>query len=217
MNADRVPLWPGIALIAAAIINVSAEALVASAWDVRPYSYIDDYVNFLGSPFAGEFQGVTISSPLWFVMSAAWIVSGALIAAASIRLARGSYGWRKGLVIAFAALQAIGLLLFAVIPLGPATLAAGLLGAYLTGAFLSVVAGNALAVSAGLSSRALGISRPIGVAGLVLGAVGLASIPITYGWVPVGLAERISVYTYLAWAILTGIAVIRARRAAATA
>jgi hypothetical protein len=33
------------------------EAVVASAWDLRRYSYADDCVNVLGSRFSGEFEG----------------------------------------------------------------------------------------------------------------------------------------------------------------
>lgn len=87
--------WVGAALAGAAVFNVAAEAIVASAWDVRGYSYVEDYVNFLGSPFAGEFEGVTISSPLWWLRSAAWIATGVLIAAASIGLSRRLTGRRR--------------------------------------------------------------------------------------------------------------------------
>ena len=30
-----------------------------------------------------------------------------------------------------------------------------------------------------------------------------------YGWTPTGLAERISLYSYLLWALITGTALIR--------
>src|SRR3954466_15479071 len=86
--ARPVARWAGFALVAAVLISVSAEAVVAAPWDRRPYSYLDDYVNFLGTPYAGEFRGFFISSPRWWLMSVAWIVSGTLIAAAGIALAR---------------------------------------------------------------------------------------------------------------------------------
>ena len=204
--------WPAIALVIGAIVTVAAEAIAASAWDVRPYSYADDYVNFLGSPFVGEFEGITISSPLWLVMSIGWIVSGVLIGAAGVRLSLDLARKRRAWVIALSALQALGLILFAAIPLGPDTIAAGLLGLYLAGAFLSVIAGNALILFIGTAWRALGMTRPVGVAVIALGAVGLISIPVTYGWAPIGIAERISVYTFLAGAVITGIALLVRRR-----
>jgi hypothetical membrane protein len=202
----RPARWPGPVLVVAVLVNATCEAIVAAAWDVRPYSYVDDYINFLGSPFVGDFQGFVISSPLWFVMSAAWIVSGVLVAVAGIRLSRDLTGWPKRLVAGFAVLQAVALILFAAVPLDPATIESGLLAVYLTGAFLSIITGNALAITAGASWRQLGLPRAVGVAGVVLGAVGLVNVPATYGWLATGIAERISVYTFFAWAVLTGVA-----------
>lgn len=204
-----VARWAGPALIAVALVNLIAEAIVASAWDRRPYSYVDDYVNFLGSPFAGEFRGVLISSPLWWLMSIAWIVAGALAAAVSIALGRRLTGWRRRTITALGSAQAIALILFAVFPLGPARFDDGTLPLYLAGAFLSIIAGNALAIVTGLSHRPLGLPRRLAIVSITIGAIGLLNIPLTYGWVPAGLAERISLYSYLLWALLTGLALIR--------
>ena len=204
-----VTRWAGPALIAAALLTVFAEAVVAGAWDRRPYSYVDDYVNFLGSPFAGEFRGVLISSPLWWLMSAAWIVSGILIAAATTALGRGLTGWRRRTIPALGVAQAIALVLFAVFPLGPARFTDGTLPLYLLGAFLSIIAGNALAITTGLAGRSLGLPRWLAVGSTALGVLGLLNIPLTYGWVPTGLAERVSLYSYLLWALATGLALTR--------
>jgi hypothetical protein len=204
-----IPRWAGPALIAAALVYLIAEAIVARAWDQRPYSYVDDYVSFLGSPFAGEFGGVLISSPLWWLMSIAWVVAGALVAAASIALSRQLTGWRKWTILALATAQAIALILFAGFPLGPARFVDGTLPLYLFGAFLSIIAGNALAIVTGLSCRPLGLPRWLAIACITTGTVGLLNIPLTYGWMPTGLAERISLYSYLLWALITGLALIR--------
>ena len=207
--------WVGGALAGAAVVNVAAEAVVAGAWDVRGYSYVDDYVNFLGSPFTGVFQGITIASPLWWLMSAAWIATGTLIAAASIGLSRRLTGWRRRTIAALGLAQGVALVLFAVFPLGPQTMVDGTLPLYLVGAFLSIIAGNALAVVTGLSGRALGLPRWLSTGSIVIGAIGLINIPATYGWTPTGVAERISVYSYLLWALCLGVSTLRARRNAA--
>ena len=138
------PRWTGVALLVASVGFLVVEAVVAAGWDVRPYSYADDYVNFLGSRFVGEFEGYTISSPRWLLMDVGWIGSGVLVAAAATRLATALRGWRRALVVVLGAVVALGLVVFAVVPLGPATLAAGLLPLYLAGAFGSIGAGNAL-------------------------------------------------------------------------
>lgn len=87
-SAASEAVQAGPALVAAAAVYVLGEVVVAAAWDQRQYSYAQDYVNFLGSPFAGTFQGVLISSPLWWLMSVAWVLTGALIAAAALALSR---------------------------------------------------------------------------------------------------------------------------------
>ena len=207
-SISRSARWPGIALIGGAIVTIAAEAITASAWTVRPYSYANDYVNFLGAPFTGQFEGITISSPLWLLMSIGWILSGVLIAAAGIALSRQLAVKRRVVVVIVSVLQAIGLILFATIPLGPDTIASGLLGLYLAGAFLSVIAGNALIVAVGTAWRQLGLPRPTGIASAILGVIGLISIPATYGWAPIGIAERISVYSFLAGAAIIGISLL---------
>jgi hypothetical protein len=199
----------GAALAGAAVIYLSVEAIVATAWDRRPYSYVDDYVNFLGSRYAGEFREYTISSPLWWLMGLAWILTGALIAAAVITLSRRLTGWRRTTIAALGAAQAVALALFAVFPLSQQTIDNGTLALYLIGAFLSIIAGNALAIVTGLSRKGLGLPRWLGITSITLGVIGLANIPATYGWVPTGVAERISLYSYLLWALTTGVALLR--------
>lgn len=215
--ATTTARWVGAALIAAVTTYLVAEAVVAVAWDRRSYSYIDDYVNFLGSPFEGNFEGFLISSPLWWVMSIAWILTGVLLAAASIGLSRGLTGWRQRTVASLGVTEGIALLLFAVFPLGPETMDNGTLPLYLLGAFLSIIAGNALAIVTGLSGRDLGLPRWLARSGLVLGAAGLINIAATYGWTPTGLAERISLYSFLLWALLMGVHFLKVRNGTARA
>jgi hypothetical membrane protein len=199
----------GPALIAAVLVNLIAEAVVAAAWDRRPYSYVEDYVNFLGNPFVGDFEGFLISSPLWWLMSIAWIVSGTLVAAASVALSRRLTGWRKRTIAGLGLAQGFALILFAAFPLGPARFDDGTLVLYLIGAFLSIIAGNVLAIVTGLSGAALGLPRWLTRTSIALGAVGLLNIPLTYGWTPTGVAERISLYSYLLWALITGLVLLR--------
>lgn len=207
--------WTGAALLTAMLGFFLTEAIVASAWDERPYSYADDYVSFLGSRYTGTFEGYSISSPLWMLMDVGWIASGALIATAVIRIAR-QLPRRRGIVVTvLAACLAAALIVFALVPLGPETVTQGLLPLYLVAAFLSIIAGNGLAIAIGLSWSLLRLPRRAGIAGTVLGVVGLASIPATYGWLAIGIAERIPMYSFLLWAAITGSALIRTRHTSA--
>ena len=205
---STLPRWVGASLAAAGLVNVAAEAITASAWNVRPYSYVQDYVNFLGSPFTGVFQDIQISSPLWFVMTSGWIVTALLIAIAGIGISSALRRGKRITIATLAISQAVALILFAAVPLGQATIDRGLLVLYLLGAFLSIIAGNALAITFGLFSKPLGIPRWLRVLSITLGSLGLVSIAVTYGWMPVGMAERISVYSYLTWAIITGMTLL---------
>lgn len=216
-TVTRPPRWTGAALLLAGVGFLVVEAVVAAAWDVRPYSYADDYVNFLGSRFVGEFGGYAISSPRWLLMDVGWVVTGLLVAAAALRLAAGLRGWRRGLVAGAGVVVALGLVVFAVVPLGPGTIAAGLLPLYLAGAFGSIVAGNALAILVGALGRRFGLPTGVRVVSVGLGVLGLVSIPVTYGWLAIGVAERIPMYTFLAWAVLTGAALMVGKRASTDA
>jgi hypothetical protein len=210
-TSARPPRWTGAALLLAGVGFVVVEAVVAAGWDVRPYSYADDYVNFLGSRFVGDFEGYAISSPRWLLMDVGWVGTGLLVAVAAARLAKGLRGWRRALVVALGAVVAVGLVVFAVVPLGPATIAAGLLPLYLSGAFGSIGAGNALAIAVGLLGRRFGLPATVRAAGVGLGVLGLLSIPVTYGWLAIGVAERIPMYTFLAWAVVTGAALLASK------
>ena len=57
-------------------------------------------------------------------------------------------------------------------------------------------------------SRPLGLPRPVRIIGLALGILGLVSIPATYGSLAIGVAERIPLYSFLAWAAVTGAALL---------
>jgi hypothetical protein len=203
--------WTGLALVFSSAGFLIVEAIVAAAWDRRPYSYANDYVNFLGSRFVGDFEGYSISSPLWLLMDVGWVLTGVLIAGAAVRLASALPGWRRTVIIILAVALALALLVFAAFPLGPQTIAAGLLPLYLAGAFLSIIAGNGLAILLSAMARVLGLPRPIRIAGVALGLFGLLSIPVTYGWLAIGVAERIPLYSFLAWAAVTGIALLFTR------
>ncbi|MGB7449336.1 MAG: DUF998 domain-containing protein [Ornithinimicrobium sp.] len=156
---------------------------------------------------------VEISSRLWWVMTTVWLLTGKLNAAASIGLSRRLTGWRRRRTTLSLGLAAgVALILFAVVPLGPDTMTKGTLPLYLFGAFGSIIFGNALAITNGLSQHSLALPRWLATGSIALGAIGLINIPATYGWAPTGVAESISVYSYILWALLTGIVIARTRR-----
>ena len=98
--------------------------------------------------------------------------------------------------------------LFVLFPKSASTEANGTIGLYWTGALVSLVAGNALAIALGRPWRRLGVPRTVGLAGVLLGTAGLVAAVVTLGWLAIGVAERISVYSVLLWQIILGGALV---------
>jgi hypothetical protein len=76
-----------------------------------------------------------------------------------------------------------------------------------------------ISLVAGVGSRRVSAPRAYSGASIALGAVGLASLAALLvngaaGPVPAGILERGSVYSIIAWELMTGIALLRRRRAA---
>ena len=63
----------------------------------------------------------------------------------------------------------------------------------------------------GLLGRRFGLPVAVRALSVALGVVGLLSIPVTYGWLAIGIAERIPMYTFLAWAVVTGAALLASK------
>lgn len=77
------------------------------------------------------------------------------------------------------------------------------------GAFLAIAFGNIVAILAG---SALGVGRRLRRVGQTLGALGFisAALLVIHFALPDGVWERGSVYTFIAWQLLTGICLLRA-------
>lgn len=207
--AERAARRAGLLLASAAVVNVVAEAVVAAAWERRPYSYVDDNVAYLGSSDVGPYHGVVVSSPLWPLMETVWVLSGVVVGAAGVLLAR-LLPRRAGITVAaVAVVEAVGFVLFAVVRQGPSTEADGTIAWHYVGAALVIAAGNALPIAVGLAGRRLGLPRSTALVGVGLGALGLVSAATTFGWLALGLAERISIYSFLLWQVVVGVALAR--------
>ena len=137
-------------------------------------------------------------------MLVTWLVNGLLVLVAGLILGR-MIGGRSGVTIgAVAVAEAAGFALFALFHDSPGAQADGTIIGYFSGAALVLIAGETLAIIVGRANRRLGLPRWLGPVSVALGAAGLLAAIVTLGWAPVGLAERISVYTILAWQLLLG-------------
>ena len=205
-------------MIAASLVYLVVEAVVASAWRDPRYSYLDNLVPSLGATTCGELNGQLVCSPLNPLMNVMFVVHGALFAAAAILLSPALRGRVRGLLIGSSILYAVGLSAITVfhhyegMPVVVRVL-------NITGAFVGIFAGGAIAIIVGLRREAFGLPAWMTGVSVVLGAVGIvagiAFFALSIG--PLGVRERVSIYPLLLWQLLAGASLIRARMSSRTA
>ena len=208
-----------LAIVAAAILFIVmgveylvVEAVAASAWQTPAYSYASNFVSDLGAPDCSTFQGREICSPLHTVMNAGFIAQGALFVVASFLLMRlVSAGRARNVYLAIALIYAVGMVLVGYFHGSTEATENGTIVYHYLGAFMAILGGNVAAIVAGFQWRRLGMPRWFGLASIALGVIGLAGAVVlgtTFGVLPPGIPERVSVYTITAWQILTGIVLL---------
>lgn len=214
IQSKSAVLW-----ILAATIYLLAEAVSASVFP--GYSYAGNYISDLGVPDVAAFQGRPIDSPLHAVMNTAFVLHGALFAAAALMTVRGG-AWRPAVRRWFAGsalVHAIGIVLVGLFPGSPTNADNGLILLHVLGAAMAIIGGNTAVIIAGLRLRH---ARPrwLGTASITLGLVGLAGLAmlvidsnsVAFDLLPDGVWERLSVYAILAWELLVGVAALATRR-----
>ncbi|MDT5149710.1 MAG: hypothetical protein QOI01_1443 [Mycobacterium sp.] len=176
----------------------SLEAVAAAA--VPGYRYAHDYISDLGRP----------DSPLGPLMNTAFVVQGLLFLAGAVLLARAAPINGSGILfVGCAGANAVGNIVVAIVPSGPA----GIPWLHVAAAVLAIVGGN-LAILAGPPFvTAAGASRYYRAASIGLATLGLlsfvllaiASTTSVTTVLPGGVWERTSVYTIIAWQVLSSL------------
>jgi hypothetical protein len=178
---------------------------VAAANIKGPYSYLDQYISVLGVPDWGRFA---------YLMNGAFYLQGVLLIVGAVLVTR-SVGRRGVFFLLFTATAAVGYLLVATVHGGsPLAAGDGILW-HGVGALLAFIAGNA-AIAAGSSIVARAVdARWYRAVSLLIAGVGLAGFLAlaaynvrTYRYAPVGLVERVPVYSVLAWQVLSAIVLL---------
>jgi hypothetical membrane protein len=184
-----------------------AEAVAARAWTAGPYSYFSDYLSDLAVPFCGTVAGREVCSPLHDVFTAALIAEGVLFAAAAVLLARGRI---RAVLLPLAALHGLGMVVLALVP----ETAQGASPLHIAATATAILAADALVIVAGATAR--DAARSYRILSIVLGVIAFVSAPGIDGPATVaGLAERITVYAWIVWALVTSAALmVRERRQA---
>ncbi len=201
----------GTALMAGGAVYFTAEFVAAAAWTDPPYSYTFHFISNLGVRGPATAFGQFMQSPLWWVMNTGFFLFG-LAALAGVVLLRGLPAGRRGVVIATAALLAVGSVLVALFPGSGDNDASDYHG---LGALLAFVSGNVLVILLGRAHPLLGVSRRLGRTLVVLGVLGFASIAAfaavlaSDAGVLIGLFERGIIYPFLIGFVLVGAALRR--------
>jgi hypothetical membrane protein len=183
------------------------ETVTAAAWPAPGYSYSADYISDLGNPQCGPYDGRLVCSPLHAVMNSAFVVQGLLLGVAVWLVGRALAGRLRGVLLAVGALTVVGFVLTGAVHSSPASSADGTLWLHYLGATPAILGSNTIAILVGRQWRALGIPAGVGRAGVVLGTVGIAAALVwlaTFGLVPPGIPERIAVYPFMVWQLVTG-------------
>lgn len=178
----------------AAVQYLLAETLTARMFD--GYSYTRDTVSELGVPAVSHWHAL---------MNLSFWMSAVSVLVAGICSAHLLGGRRRYVYLALIVAYSIGSVLVATVHGGDGS-------AHFVGAFLAICGGNAIALVVGTAfwstEAASGCLRWYSMASKTLGATGFfVSVLLVAQVGPVGAVERATIYTFVAWEILTAVTI----------
>lgn len=184
------------------IAYVSLEAIAAAA--VPGYRYAHDFISDLGMP----------DSPLSPLMNTAFVVQGSMFLAAAVLVSRATGFDRRWSFLGCAGANAVGNIVVASVPSG----SAGIAWVHVTGAVIAIVGGNTAILTGSPLVRG-GVFRYYRTVSIGLATLGLLSFVLlaivsttamTVG-LPNAVWERTSVYTIIAWQVLSAVQLMMRR------
>lgn len=198
----------GLVLALAAFSGMLIE-WIAAGLSSAPYSLLHQAASDLAAVGCGPLDQYEppreVCSPAHGWVNGVWVVSGVLIAVTVLLVRHHIVGGRsRGLAVTGVALLAAGGMFQAAVGLVPLDVDLAL---HTVLALIGFVAQNLGMIVAGVSLRHR--HRALGVAGIVGGAIGLASMvlfvaPTAWG-LPFGLVERVAMYPYPLWLMAAGL------------
>ena len=218
---NRLRPLTAVAFLVGSVVYLVAEAIAASAWKDSSYSYADNWISDLGSATAGVFQGRALNSPLNVVMNSGFIIQGLLFGLGVILLSRTLSGRIRTFTVVMGVVSTVGYILVGTFHGSLQAQQDGTLPLHFTGATLAILGANVLSLVLGLHWRKTPETRVIGIASIIVGAIGLVAVVtlfLTFGTgVPSGAIERASVYTIVVWQVIVAVTLLRSRAATAKA
>ena len=183
-----------------AAVYLTCEAVAAAR--APGYSYVQNYISDLGVSAVMNVGAFMLHGSLL------------LLGAVAVAFAYPIGGWAGRSFVLAALANAIGNVLVGTFPSGAS--AAADVNWHVIGAGLAIVAGNVAVIIAGIGSRRIGAASSFRHASVAIGLMGLACllalvIDSSSGSraLPVGLLERGSVYSTVAWELLAGVTILR--------
>jgi len=195
--------WGALCFTLGGLQYLVAEKVSALAWRDPAYSYRENYISDLGIATCGmTADGRDICSPLHQVMNSGFALEGLLFFIACVLLRRVFNGHGQSLFLIFGFLHGLGGVLIALFHSGGGT---GGVTLHQAGAMMAIGGGNLCLLTAGWMKRHDTGWRVFSVFSLLAGVVGLISMfTISLNVLPVGIIERMSVYTITLWQTITG-------------
>ena len=221
MNLDkqrqRTAAASGCWLMAGAAYLI-LEAVAAAAY--RPdYSYAHNYISDLGQP-SRQSAGATIGSGFASAMNAAFYLQGILFLVGAVLLARARRKPNTRAFLNLVAVNTLGNIVVGTVYSGPPADAGGPAWIHAGGAVMAMVGGNAAVLAGFRCVRSGAGAHWYHAVSLGLGVLGLASFLMlgvqttTELFIaPTATWERMSVYTIIAWQMLSAAALLTSRSA----
>ena len=138
-----------------------------------------------------------------------FVAQGILFGAAIVLLSRMLNGRTRFTMIVLAAAQVVGSFALALVPQTPQTFANKAVLIHFAGDALAILSGNLILLVAGWQHSQLMLPAWLGRAGIILGTIGIVSAisSLFFTAIPAPMWERASIYPFLGWQILAGVAI----------
>ena len=177
----------------------------------RHYSYAHDYISDLGVTARGILHGRTVDSPLAHLMNTAFYLQGTFFLLGAVLMVRAVGNRKAGLFLTWAAMNAVGNIIVGTVHGGPIANVDGTGWVHGFGAVLAIAGGNAAILAGSAIVRNSGAAPWYRAASIGLAVVGLLSFIMlvvdsstaAISVLPVGVWERGSVYSIIAWQMFT--------------
>jgi hypothetical protein len=191
--------------IVAAVVYLVVEKIAADHVKGH-YSYLHHYISVLGVPAWGRFA---------YLMNGAFYLQGALLFVGAVLVTRAA-GRRGVFFLLFTAAAAVGYFLVATVHGGSPLAKGDGLQLHMAGALLVFIAGNlAIVPGSKIVASAVGARWWYRAVSLLIAAVGIVAFWMmanydvwTYKYAPVGIVERVPVYSILAWQVFSAVVLL---------